>query len=564
MICDLISLTENVKDVINTQRIEDSRMTECTNHQSSQCTCNGKKDSLKKLWCTVLSEGLELPCELLEDHSLSSSEKECASSQEGSYVFGRGKFADLKLDVDCTCKKGSAKESKSCLPAVGHSTLIEKSQLVLSSLENIAKIGEDNYRYPSNYSDGRDTMLLSLLTNFNSVLQQYNIQMEKNLFFMRESNLVEKRSAAQTARCALEEAMHKSKVELESKLLTEAAAIRSKLLLRSLQEIEVDIMEWGREYQGLLEKEVKAVDAKKKKYQNLWKHLRSSRYLQSAFFEHLGAGDSCSRKTTPSLVSFLLSPAFENSNNLNGYNEMCDDRHDTAIFKQDVWITDFSHFIEQGNAPEALSLLRSLPLALIRTDDSLLHRACAVSSPSFELIEGIVTLRPELCKAIDSISGNSALHFICLNGKLLGNGLIFRLLIDGGAPISLRNHDGLTAFHLLVLNRSDTGQNHRMKEMLIEASRRAGKGRVDIDELTTHGQTALHLVCGDDAHISTTEFLVKNGADINFSVFYRVSGHPDGICRMNPLEKSTRCGAMKTYQFLRAALMKSHAALFEL
>lgn len=555
-------ITENVEQPTNSQRENALEATQDANSLSSQRS-PGSENEFRTSSRSSSFRGTPSFSPVIADPKVCSfREKRNRISPKRNCLFEVHSLADLKLAVDFPCTAGERENCNSGTLGIAQSVSRKKSQLVLSAVESFQRLGEDNYQFLEPLSTHNTAMLSALLSRFDCVLHQYNDQIEKNLNFLSENKVEKKRSDVQSARVSLDRCVSEARKTKEKKSFNKAAAPQSKLLLNFLEEAEGGLLQWRKMRKNLLLQELMALDARKEKYQDLQKHLSKNPLLRTAFAE-------CSqqprffevdRKWLP--FSFLLVSSLKENKETKCATTACSNRSDSIDSQDETWMAQFSHFVERGAIDKAVDLLRTLPLDVVKKDNSLLHRACAVPCPSFELIKTIINLRPELCKGVDCITGNSALHFICSHGKDVSNEGIFRLLIEAGVPVSLRNHAGLTAFHLLVLNQSDAKQHHIMKELLMQASEALRQERVEVDELTTHGQTALHLVCGDDLYLSTTEFLVKHGADLGFSVSYRVSNDTYGVYRMTPLEKSTRCGALRTHQLLRAALKRSQAVFF--
>lgn len=111
---------------------------------------------------------------------------------------------------------------------------------------------------------------------------------------------------------------------------------------------------------------------------------------------------------------------------------------------------------------------------------------------------------PEFLGSVDS-NGNTPLHLACAARPApVAN---VRAMVAGGASPRARNHAGLTPFHVACLNTSD--DSDVLKGHLVAS---AGS---EVDEFTSDGRTAAHLVATDDRHIDTTAFLIEQGADLS-------------------------------------------------
>lgn len=216
-------------------------------------------------------------------------------------------------------------------------------------------------------------------------------------------------------------------------------------------------------------------------------------------------------------------------------------------------LAELQQHILCGRNAEALRLLEEIPLNLLERDLNILHTSCAVSSPSIEVVEAIVRRRPTLCLGVDSQTGNTALHFACGAVQLAEK--IVHILVHAGVQLTHKNKAGLTAFHVAALNLHDSCENnHSTKNALLHYQM--------VDERTSSGLTALHLICGDDHYLETTKFLVYSGADLWSHAVYQIHLPPYSIRRITPLEKSRHCMAMRTFDFLRSAMLSRRAKGF--
>lgn len=476
-------------------------------------------------------------------------------------LFENGKFTGVKIAVDFTLNKEKSNNSHFVSSGGTLSSAEEKMHGMLSVVSDALQLANGSNHFSQIYCRHDNMMTSSLLSQFHSVLEEYNAQIERNRLFLEENKIEKRCSAVIRARAALDTCLSEATAEREEKWLKKAEMARLKILWGTLKTMEENFSSIFSERKDILAREIRLLNAKEKNYRELRTKVRESPVFRSAFAEQLRVASSGDKKKKNWLFSAPLSSLADAITFKEESDRALESANNAKNCQEKVKMAQLSYDIAEENIPQALNLLLSLPLASVQMNNSLLHRACAVSRPSFELVDAIVRLRPELCKGIDSVTGNTALHFVCLCSKALDDERIFRLLIAAGVPLSQRNHSGLTVFHLLVLNQSDA-KRHQIKKLLLEFPQTVGMEKVDVDERTAHGLTALHLVCGSDAHLPITAFLVKCGADLGFSVPYCVSCDFYDVCRMTPLEKSARCGAVKTHQFLRAALKKLQEVFF--
>lgn len=476
-------------------------------------------------------------------------------------LFDNGKFTGVKIAVDFVLNKEKSTNSHFAASGVSQRSPREEMHGMLSVVSDALQLPDESYQFSPIYGKHDNTMISSLLSQFHSALQDYNAQRERNNLFLEENKIEKACNAVLTTRFALDTCLSEVKAEREKKKSKKAEMARLIIFEDTLKTMEKNLISISIERQDILGSEIKLLDRKERKYRELWMKIRESPVFRSAFAEQLRIASSGGVMKKNWLFPDPLSSLSDAITFVKEFDRAWESGNNARNCQEKANMAQLSYYITEEDVPQALKLLVSLPLAVVQMDSSMLHRACAVSQPSFELVNAIVGLRPELCKGIDSATGNTALHFLCLCSKALDDDRIFRLLIAAGVPLSHRNHSGQTVFHLLVLNQSDA-KRHQIKKLLLHFPQTVGMEKVDVDERTAYSLTALHLVCGNDVYLPTTKFLVKCGADLGFSAPYCVSCHFYGVCRMTPLEKSARCGAVKTHQFLRAALKKTQEDFF--
>lgn len=204
--------------------------------------------------------------------------------------------------------------------------------------------------------------------------------------------------------------------------------------------------------------------------------------------------------------------------------------------------------IDKGDRPLVMHLLHTKP-KLFYASNNLLHVACAARLPDAAVVEALLQVRPELTQGVDAHTGNSVLHVAC--AARYPHDEIVKKLVIHGVPAQMRNDAGLTAFHIAVLNRADLPRN-RVKDTLLTL------GDCSVDERTSDGRTALHLVCDSDANVAVVEYLLHRGADVDIAARVRLNalGAEETF---TPLQLSIACRAELIMQLLQQYLGHSNS-----
>ncbi|KPI89872.1 hypothetical protein ABL78_1041 [Leptomonas seymouri] len=206
--------------------------------------------------------------------------------------------------------------------------------------------------------------------------------------------------------------------------------------------------------------------------------------------------------------------------------------------------------IDKGDRALVTHLLRTKQM-LFFANNNLLHVACAAALPDVAIVEMLLRVRPELAQGIDANTGNSVLHAAC--AARYPNEEIVKQLILNGAPVQARNHMGLSAFHVAVLNRADLPRN-RIKDMLLTLA------DCDVNERTRDGRTALHLACESDANLDIVRYLLARGADTQAQALVSFSLDGEEVL-LTPLQLSRACHADQVAQSIQGEA--GHSALQE-
>jgi hypothetical protein len=161
-----------------------------------------------------------------------------------------------------------------------------------------------------------------------------------------------------------------------------------------------------------------------------------------------------------------------------------------------------------------------------------LHVMCADGDAEGAL--HLLRAQPSLVNDIDDAC-NTPLHCACAS-PVVSIELINALLLGGGS-LTVKNEDGLAAFHLAVLNTADHAA-HALKKFLIF------KAAVNPNLRTSRGETAAHLCASNDRHLASLQFLTTTGLDLNVAALLQVQGG-DAVSpkRGTARDKARLCGA---------------------
>lgn len=156
--------------------------------------------------------------------------------------------------------------------------------------------------------------------------------------------------------------------------------------------------------------------------------------------------------------------------------------------------------LQSGDVSRFLTLAREHPRALYESH-ALLHHACAARAPSVEAVGALLAARPELVHAVDNFTGNTPLHFAC-GAEIVSTGVVDALLGKGASP-HVFNKDGLSPFHVALLNPDDHGSALR-RHLLFKAG-------VSVNQPTAHGESPAHVLATSDRNLDALLFLAEHG-----------------------------------------------------
>lgn len=138
-------------------------------------------------------------------------------------------------------------------------------------------------------------------------------------------------------------------------------------------------------------------------------------------------------------------------------------------------------------------------------DHTLLLQACGQPSPQVNIARTILRHRPELVNVVDPTTGNTALHMAC--NSVRPSSELVELLINHGANCTAFNAEGLSPFHVALLNSNDA-LNLTRKTLLMK-----GPG-ASVEQRTARGETPCHLLATHDRHLEALRFLGDNGSSM--------------------------------------------------
>ena len=174
-------------------------------------------------------------------------------------------------------------------------------------------------------------------------------------------------------------------------------------------------------------------------------------------------------------------------------------------------VRDLQDAIKNGDAKRFRQLVSSAPEAIFNSESHMID-ACSAANPSYEIIAALVSMRPELVNLPQSTTGNTPLHLICAT-KASSPCKALDCLIDAGADISAQNQDGLTPFHVALMNTSDDKSSSSSASMRMFLVRRCGK-KV-LDATTAKGESPAHICVIHDRFLGALKFLHAEGANLS-------------------------------------------------
>ncbi|KAI9805730.1 MAG: hypothetical protein M1833_005223 [Piccolia ochrophora] len=165
-----------------------------------------------------------------------------------------------------------------------------------------------------------------------------------------------------------------------------------------------------------------------------------------------------------------------------------------------------------------------------------LHKTCEDNITKERLVETLLNLGANV--NLQNTSGETCLHnFQCSNIRSDRNHESAHSIIDAGADLELRNHDGMTVLLYAV------AKNTRMVDVLLQhAMKPLLSARTYSD-----GKTALHLACQSQKPLELIKTLVSHGANPKWidndgntllhEIASRFSGYPEEIALVEDLFK---------------------------
>lgn len=195
--------------------------------------------------------------------------------------------------------------------------------------------------------------------------------------------------------------------------------------------------------------------------------------------------------------------------------------------------------IVSGDVASIWNLARASPRAVHPRS---LLLACTQRSPSPAVVEALLDLKPQLMQMTDASTGRTALHCACAAD--MPNAEVVRQLLDNGASVTEYDAEGLSAFHVALLNCGDFG--NILRHALLDYG-------ANVNQPTQGGCSPALLLASADSHIEALVFLHNAGADVNAAApdQKRMPSQRSPLApSMTPLQKAERCGAVAVRRFL--------------
>ena len=171
---------------------------------------------------------------------------------------------------------------------------------------------------------------------------------------------------------------------------------------------------------------------------------------------------------------------------------------------------------------------------LLYADYTLLLKACNQPIPRPGIVRTILRHRAELVHVVEPSTGNTPLHMACAAQRPCTE--VVELLLAHGASSTAFNGEGLSPFHVAVLNSNDT--TNSVRRMLLFKGHGAS-----VEQRTAKGEAPAHLIAVHDRHLTAARFLAEHGA--NFQQVAPVQSGRD-ILQLTPLQKARLHGASAT------------------
>eukprot|EP00796_Vickermania_ingenoplastis_P008398 gene8398-5880_t len=400
-----------------------------------------------------------------------------------------------------------------------------RSGLVLSAVSDVLRREAGGFHvhvpYPTHSIIETSSLLVS---RYNTLLELYAVQKSREEGLVADGILERQREKLEKAVEAVER-LSRDRAQSHARCSEMVQAVE--LLECQLQALsgKLEAVDYAKaERVGVLERMMARLNDQEHYWRDLWAHTRDDSPVTCVLaeqLERLWGGDAIGTTEAKRRSEGGTSPPSLDS---------CSYGIQARISP----LLELGGLIAEGQVSDALALLQRLPQDVLDEDNNLLHWACSMPAPQLEIISLILQRRPCLSKGVDATTGNTALHFVC--GALDPDERVVGLLLAAGVPAGTRNHAGLTAFHIAVLNTSDADTN-RLKERLL------GSGKSFVDERTSEGLTSLHLVCGDDAFYETSRYLVAAGSGLWALAPHQLNYPPYAIRKITPVEKSRMCFA---------------------
>ena len=232
-----------------------------------------------------------------------------------------------------------------------------------------------------------------------------------------------------------------------------------------------------------------------------------------------------------SLVKTPTSPSRNNNNN--------NDSSSFSASRSDPHVQALNSAIVNNDIVGIRRIISENPRALHPRS---LLLACTQRKPDQNVIEALLEYRPQLMQMTDASTGRTALHCAC--AAEVPNAEAVRVLLDNGASIDDYDAEGLSPFHVALLNCGDFG--NIMRYALIDYG-------ASVTQPTQGGCTPALLCASSDSHIEALMFLKQAGADLSQPApdQRRLPSHRAPPPRLiSPVEKAEMCGAVATRRFL--------------
>ena len=165
---------------------------------------------------------------------------------------------------------------------------------------------------------------------------------------------------------------------------------------------------------------------------------------------------------------------------------------------------------------------------MLHNEQTWLLTACGQPAPNTLIVDAILRHRPELVHVPETGTGNTPLHLACHAQR--PNADVVTLLLAHGASAFTFNSQGLSPFHVALLNPNDAEVRH----LLV---RKCGASLCNLPTAT--GETPAHTVAIHDRHLPALRFLHENGAQLHGTAVLVRDGR---AMTVTPLQKARITG----------------------